>query len=114
MSVIQQLEIKAGLQVLKPVTEVFETIVDPEKMKNYFISERQKRNDYHEEQVNSYYWRTYDQQEIDLVEEKNGQLSAFECKWKEQKVKVPVAFANAYPEAKYMVVHQGNYEEWVI
>ena len=39
MSVIQQLEIKAGLQVLKPVAEVFETIVDPDKMKNYFISE---------------------------------------------------------------------------
>ena len=81
---------------------------------NYFISERQKRNAYHEEQVNSYYWRTYDQQEIDLIEEKNGQLSAFECKWKEQKVKTPVAFANAYPGAKYMVVHQGNYEDWIV
>lgn len=39
MENVQQLEIKAGLQVLKPVAEVFETIVDPEKMKNYFISE---------------------------------------------------------------------------
>jgi predicted AAA+ superfamily ATPase len=81
---------------------------------NYFISERQKRNAYYEEQVNCYYWRTYDQQEIDLIEEKNGQLTAFECKWKEQKVKVPVAFANAYPEAKFILVHQGNYEEWVV
>ena len=35
---MKQLEIKAGLQVLKPVSEVFEAIVDPEKMKNYFIS----------------------------------------------------------------------------
>jgi uncharacterized protein YndB with AHSA1/START domain len=35
----QQLEIKAGLQVLKPVSEVFEAIADPDKMKNYFISE---------------------------------------------------------------------------
>jgi len=35
---IQQLEIKAGLQVLKPIAEVFETIADPDKMKNYFIS----------------------------------------------------------------------------
>jgi uncharacterized protein YndB with AHSA1/START domain len=39
METVQQLEIKAGLQVLKPVSEVFETIVDPDKMKNYFISE---------------------------------------------------------------------------
>ena len=39
MSTIQQLEIKAGLQVLKPIAEVFEAIVDPDKMKNYFISQ---------------------------------------------------------------------------
>ena len=38
METIQQLEIKAGIQVLKPVTEVFEAIADPDKMKNYFIS----------------------------------------------------------------------------
>jgi uncharacterized protein YndB with AHSA1/START domain len=36
---MQPLEIKAGLQVLKPINEVFETIVDPDKMKNYFISQ---------------------------------------------------------------------------
>ncbi|MEO7306069.1 MAG: SRPBCC domain-containing protein [Ferruginibacter sp.] len=36
---MQQLEIKAALQVLKPVGEVFENIVDPDKMKNYFISQ---------------------------------------------------------------------------
>ena len=36
---MQQLEIKAALQILKPVAEVFEAIVDPDKMKNYFISE---------------------------------------------------------------------------
>ena len=38
MEILPELEIKAGLQVLKPVKEVFEAIVDPEKMKNYFIS----------------------------------------------------------------------------
>lgn len=39
METLLQLEIKAGLQVLKPVAEVFEAIVDPDKMKNYFISQ---------------------------------------------------------------------------
>lgn len=34
----QTLEIKAALQILKPVNEVFEAIVDPTKMSNYFIS----------------------------------------------------------------------------
>jgi uncharacterized protein YndB with AHSA1/START domain len=33
------LEIKATLQILKPANEVFEAIVDPAKMSNYFISE---------------------------------------------------------------------------
>lgn len=37
MAPTHQLEIKAGLQVLTPVHEVFEAIVDPDKMKNYFI-----------------------------------------------------------------------------
>ncbi len=35
----QKLEIKTALQILKPVSEVFEAIVDPAKMSNYFISE---------------------------------------------------------------------------
>jgi uncharacterized protein YndB with AHSA1/START domain len=38
MDSTQRLEIKTGLQVLKPTNEVFEAIVDPDKMKNYFIS----------------------------------------------------------------------------
>jgi uncharacterized protein YndB with AHSA1/START domain len=32
------LEIKAALQMLKPVNEVFDAIIDPVKMSNYFIS----------------------------------------------------------------------------
>lgn len=35
----QKLEIKVDIQILKPVNEVFEAIVDPLKMSNYFISE---------------------------------------------------------------------------
>lgn len=36
---MENLEIKAALQILKPSHEVFEAIVDPVKMTNYFISE---------------------------------------------------------------------------
>jgi uncharacterized protein YndB with AHSA1/START domain len=39
----KNLEIKAAIQVLKPVNEVFEAIVDPQKMSNYFISESSGR-----------------------------------------------------------------------
>lgn len=41
----QKLEIKAGIQILKPADEVFEAIVDPQKMSNYFISESSGRMD---------------------------------------------------------------------
>lgn len=34
----ETLEIKAAIQIVKPANEVFEAIVDPEKMSNYFIS----------------------------------------------------------------------------
>ena len=39
----QSLEIKTAIQILKPVTEVFEAIVDPNKMSNYFISKSSGR-----------------------------------------------------------------------
>lgn len=34
----KELTIKVAIQILKPVSEVFEAIVDPEKMANYFIA----------------------------------------------------------------------------
>ncbi len=38
MGIVQQLEIKAGIKILKPIEEVFEAIVDPNKMSGYFIA----------------------------------------------------------------------------
>jgi len=81
---------------------------------NYAISERMKRNSYKGENANSFFWRTYDQQEIDLVEERNTTLAAFECKWKEQKVKPPAAFVKAYPGSSFNVLHKGNYLDFIL
>ncbi len=36
---MKMLEIKTALQIAKPKAEVFEAIIDPEKMKHYFIAE---------------------------------------------------------------------------
>ncbi len=80
---------------------------------NYVAAERLKYNAYHHLFVNSYFWRTYDQQEIDLIEEQNAALNAFECKWKVDKVKVPVAFAKAYPGVPYSVIHSGSYLHFI-
>lgn len=81
---------------------------------NYCCSERVKRNSYTSNMVNSYFWRTYDQQEIDLIEEKNDTVEAYEFKWKEENVKIPVAFHKAYPQALYNTIHQKNYLGFIV
>lgn len=75
----------------------------------YILSERIKYNSYREYLPQYFFWRTYDGQEIDLLELYNGQLSAIECKWQHRKVKVPTAFAKAYPNAQFTVADQKNY-----
>jgi len=80
---------------------------------NYFIAERLKRNSYLQNYINSYFWRTYDQQEIDLIEVQNEKLTAFECKWQEQKIKIPGAFAKAYPDSSFQIIHKENYLTWI-
>ena len=81
---------------------------------NYLLAERQKRHAYNGTIVNSYFWRTYDQQEIDLIEEMDGALNAFELKWKMQKKpKLPAAFGKAYPEALYKVITEEDYLGWI-
>ena len=81
---------------------------------NYVLSERIKHNAYANNLVNSFFWRTYDQQEIDLIEEKDGQLNAFELKWKQTKAKTPTAFAKAYTEASFTLINQDNYLDFIV
>ena len=80
---------------------------------NYVLSERLKKNNYNESGSNSYFWRTYDQQEIDLVEENEGSLNGYEMKWKETASKVPTAFAKNYPNAGFDTIHSENYEAFI-
>jgi hypothetical protein len=61
---------------------------------------------------NNFFWRTYDQQEIDWLEERGGKIYAFETKWNKAS-KVPVAFAKAYPKAKFQCITHNNYLDWI-
>ncbi len=79
----------------------------------YFLSERLKYNNYRNYQPQYFFWRTYDGQEIDLLELYNGKLQALECKWKNAQVKIPVAFSKAYPDANFSVINKDNYLEWI-
>ncbi len=82
---------------------------------NYIISERIKYQTYNRLIVNNYFWRTYDQQEIDWVEERKGTLYAYEMTWNEKKrVKVPGGWKKAYPASKFKVITPLNYGEWVV
>lgn len=80
---------------------------------NYMISERIKYQHYMRLHSNNFFWRTYDKQEIDWVEERDGNLSGFEFKWSESKAKPPTAWTKAYPGATFRVIHNENYFDWL-
>lgn len=82
---------------------------------NFFISERMKYNHYNLHNVNAYFWRTTQQQEIDYVEESDGQFSAFEMKWnpKKGRTAIPSSFSQAYPVASAAIITPENYLEWL-
>ena len=64
---------------------------------------------------NRYFWRTHEQKEIDYVEDRDGQLSAFEFKYSpKKKVVVPKHFAEASPTATFKVITPDNFEEFVL
>ena len=81
---------------------------------NYLISEKIKQNYYHYNNNEYYFWRTYDQKEIDLIEiSGNGNISAFELKWGNKSPRIPAAFAKAYPQATYKNINRDNYLEFL-
>jgi predicted AAA+ superfamily ATPase len=84
-----------------------------ELWENYLITERLKRLSYGEKNKEYYFWRTYDQQEIDWIEVRNGEIEAYEFKWQKNTSKIPEAFAKGYPEAKFQVISKANYLDFI-
>jgi uncharacterized protein len=80
---------------------------------NYCISERLKKTHYQQRSVNHYFWRTYDQKEIDLIEESGGNLTGFEFKWTESKTKVPIQFLESYDHSEFQVITRDNYLDFI-
>lgn len=81
---------------------------------NYVVIERLKKQSYAPIFSNNYFWRTYDQKEIDWVEEREGKLFGYEIKWeKKNKVKPPKAWLETYKNALYSVITRGNYLKFV-
>ena len=81
---------------------------------NYILAERMKRNLYTGTLTNSYFWRTYDRQEVDLVEEWNAALHGAEMKWSPTRtVRPPAGFRRAYHDASFRVVHRKDYLDFI-
>lgn len=81
---------------------------------NYLNSERIKKMSYTENFVHDYFWRTHTKQEIDRIEEKDEQLSAFEYKYGKTKAKIPTEFAKSYPNATFEIINQDNYLDYIL
>ncbi|MCU7551145.1 DUF4143 domain-containing protein [Chitinophagaceae bacterium LB-8] len=82
---------------------------------NFVIAERMKVLNYSMMDATQYFWRTTQQQEIDLVEEYDGQLTAYEIKWnKNQKVRFSQTFTDNYPGTKSFVISPENAEDFLI
>jgi len=82
---------------------------------NFMVVERQKFLAYSGRRIPLYFWRTYSQQEIDWVEERDGQLFGYECKWSPRKQpKAPREWRNSYPDAEFSVVTPDNGQDLIL
>lgn len=81
---------------------------------NFLIVERLKTLEYTGISVNSYFWRTYDQKEIDLIEEREGKIFAYECKWQGvHKNTIEKEFTAAYPDAQISTINKDNFRDFL-
>jgi predicted AAA+ superfamily ATPase len=82
---------------------------------NYIISERIKKTKYNQELTQFFFWRNYNQQEVDLIELNNGKINAFEFKMSDnKKIKKPAAFNAIYPNADFQLISKENYLEFIL
>lgn len=81
---------------------------------NYLFSERVKRNSNLGLRADLFFWRTYDQQEIDMIERRDGKLAAFEFKLSPRKKRPPLFFAKNYPDVPFKVISRDNYLDFIL
>ncbi len=81
---------------------------------NYIIIERLKKQEYLRIHGNNYFWRTYDQREIDFVEERDGKIFGYEIKWgKKSTASTAKTWLETYKNSEYKVIDKNNYLEFI-
>lgn len=82
---------------------------------NFMIMERLKFIEYKNVPASTYFWRTYNGQEIDSIEEREGKLFGFEFKWSENKIpKIPNDWIKNYSNGEYKIINKNNYLEFIL
>jgi predicted AAA+ superfamily ATPase len=81
---------------------------------NFMVSERQESNHYNKHYVNSFFWRTTDKKEIDLIEESGGKYDAYEFKSSAKKAgKLPQLFLSNYSIGETEIIAKENFEKFI-
>ncbi|RKY33725.1 MAG: ATPase [Candidatus Omnitrophota bacterium] len=80
---------------------------------NFMITERIKYNSNHQNDLNSYFWRTQHKQEIDYIEDIGGKLFGYEIKWSSKKREEPKLWKKTYNNAEFKIINKENYLDFV-
>lgn len=82
---------------------------------NYLVSERLKYLNYKGLFAKSYFWRTSEQQEIDYIEESDGEFRAFEFKWNpDAKARFSTTFLQNYPIKETAIITPNQYDTFLM
>jgi len=81
---------------------------------NYLVMERLKRQEYTNLLSRNYFWRTYDQKEIDWIEERSGKLFAYEFKSGKKIAQAPKIWTKTYPDSTFECINCDNYLDFIL
>lgn len=81
---------------------------------NFLFIERIKKQRYKEIHANNYFWRTWDQKEVDMVEERDGKLFGYEFKYAKDNISKPKLFLETYPEASFEIINKDNFMSFLL
>jgi len=82
---------------------------------NFIFIERLKHRAYQSIYANIYFWQTYNQQGIDLVEDRDGKLHGYEMEWSASKMpKAPLQWTEAYSNSSYEIITPDTYQKYIM
>lgn len=82
---------------------------------NFMFNERLKKITYEGiKPAHFYFWRTYNGSEIDLIEEVDGKITAYELKWKSNKSSGKKKFLEQYPNVPVHIINGDNYLDFLL